>query len=251
MNTKIALFAGLSVFAAGLVSGMFTQRMLAPEPEAVALAPEPAAADRGETLAQMEQRRPRTENRVRDDAFDWMDAEPEPMAREAVLPGEPGEAIRPPPRDRENGDGPAWGRVAWTNREAWMEQRRIEQLARMQNIRSNLVEKAELNEQQEVRFDVLVAAMNMRLLEQSRTWQEAIENGTMGRHEVRARAMKEIGSALSVTYDELDRNMPPEWRTATTNESVNLWTFIEPEVWGAMRPLMGRGRPPRPNPPAQ
>ena len=243
MNSKYALVVAGLIFAAGLVSGMFAQRMLAPEP-----APEqsaaPAATPPGETLGQMEQRRPRTERPPRDETFDWMEPAPAP----AVAP-EPREESASPDRamrDERDGGTPPWGRVAWTSREAWIEQRRLEQQARMQSIRSNLVEKAKLDEQQAVRFDVLVTAMNMRLLEQTKLWQQALEDGALTRPEVRARAMKEIGTVLSMTYDELDRNMPPEWRTETTNEAVNLWTFIEPEIWTEMRPLMGRGRPPRP-----
>lgn len=248
--TKQMAGIGLLIFGVGVVSGMIAQRLIAPEPD-----PEPVAETQVASMPSgprydeaMPERRRET-RATRDfspEMFEMMSgpsAATEPP-REARPPAEP-----PPtnaPRENRDREEFPWGREMWTNREAWIAQRLAEREERIERMRSNLVEQAKLNEQQEVRFEVLIAAMNLRLREQAALWREAIESGAMSRPEARARAMKEIGSAISLTYDELDRNMPPNWRTATTNESINLWTFIDPELWRDMRPLMGRGRPPTP-----
>ncbi len=245
MNRSTLLLAAL-LFAAGWVSGMVAQRFIdtpAVEPPAeIAAAPAPRET--------REEAAPKPGGRERR-ALDAESAAPDEPADSR----EEGMASLLPPMDepaREiddtRGDTP-WGRDAWTNREAWLEQRRAEREERVNRMRSNLIEKAKLSEDQTVRFDVLVTSMNLRLQQQTQLWQEALESGLMSRAEIRARAMKEVGTAVSLTYDELDRNLPAEWRSDITNESVNLWTFIDPDIWRAMRPLMGgRGRP---NPPSR
>ena len=241
---RIPLLLAALLFAAGLVTGMVAQRLLStPAVEPLADAMQPAA-----TVADNTDGAPASAPRERRDAYPE-DAEQAaaPEAREEwmstfAMPMEES------PRETDGArDEAPWGRGAWTNREAWLEQRRIEREEQVNRMRSNLVERAGLSDDQTVRFDVLVTAMNLRLQQQTRLWQEALESGLMSRAEIRARAMKEVGTAVTLTYDELDRNLPPEWRSDTTNEAVNLWTFIEPETWRAMRPLMGgRGRPNRP-----
>ena len=118
--------------------------------------------------------------------------------------------------------------------------------------RTNFVAQAELKEEETVRFDVLMASLNMRLKQQSEKWRESLDSGVVSRAEVRARAMSEISSALVLTYDELDRNMPDGWREVA-GQDFNLMTFIEPEVWQELRPIMRggfrRGGPPGNNPP--
>lgn len=243
MNRSSTWLAVL-LFAAGVVSGMVAQRILdtpAVEPIAAApavlppgasreaAAPDPARWERHATGEEPDTSREHAESRE-----DGMASLLSPM-------DEPASEI-----DDPRGDAP-WGRGAWTNREAWLEQRRVEREERVNRMRSNLIERTKLSEEQTVRFDVLVTSMNLRLQQQTRLWQEALDSGLMSRAEIRARAMQEVGAAVALTYDELDRNLPAEWRSDTTNESVNLWTFIDPDIWRAMRPLMGgRGRP---NPP--
>lgn len=125
-------------------------------------------------------------------------------------------------------------------REAWWARRTAERLRNAERMRSNLVERARLDPWQTTRFDVLVAAMNLRLRRHAEELRAALERGELNPHEARARAMKEIGSAVALTYDELDRNMPPGWRAATTNDPIDLWSFVEPDVWRELRALRGR-----------
>lgn len=249
MTKQTAGFLALA-FGAGVVSGMFAQRLIKPAP---ALEPvdkrlvsaSPYEPLHGEDLAQ--HRREIRESRdnspsIFESGFDSAAAAESAREEHSMLGALPADASHAP-HDGEDSSRP---RAAWTNRESWLAQRLAEREARITRMRSNLIEQARLNDQQALRFEVLIAAMNLRLKEQARLWREAIDSGAMTPHEARARAMKEIGSAVSLTYDELDRNMPPNWRAATTNESINLWTFIEPELWRDLRPLMGRGRPPLP-----
>lgn len=249
--TKQMAGMGLLVFGVGVVSGMLTQRLIAPAPspgppteEEMHTASMPSGPRYGEVMSERE-RETRAPHDFSPEMFDMLSgpgAAPEAARAARPLADPPADA----PRENRDREEFPWGRDMWTNREAWIAQRLAEREERITRMRSNLVEQAKLNEQQQVRFEVLIAAMNLRLKEQAALWREAIESGAMSRPEARARAMKEIGSAIALTYDELDRNMPANWRTATTNESINLWTFIDPALWREMRPLMGRGRPPAP-----
>jgi len=92
---------------------------------------------------------------------------------------------------------------------AWFSEQRRE---RARQERTNFLAQAELKEEETVRFDVLMAALNLRLQQQSEKWREALDGGLVSRAEIRARAMGEISSALVLTYDELDRSMPDGWR---------------------------------------
>lgn len=160
------------------------------------------------------------------------------------------EGGRPPWMDGRDGFGPP--PEIRTNREAmmaWMAEQRRE---RARQERTNFVAQAELKEEETVRFDVLMASLNMRLKQQSEKWRESLDSGLVSRAEIRARAMSEISSALVLTYDELDRNMPDGWREVA-GQDFNLMTFIEPEVWQELRPIMRggfrRGGPPDNNAP--
>lgn len=243
MITKYAL--AILLFGAGLVSGMFAQRLLVlstpAERQTVA-----SAAQRDESARAALLKQPSSTSETRADAPLWQETI---EWRKPEAEGDNGQAHssyaseRRPERDepRQNWTPEMWA----SNRAAWVERARAERLARMETMRSNLVEQAKLTTNQAVRFDVIVSAMNLRLQQQAETFQKALENGTMTRPEVRARAMKEIGTVMALTYDELDRNMPTRWRAETESDALNLWTFIDSEVWRELRPAMrghmGRG----------
>lgn len=242
MISKYSIGVGVLVFGAGLVSGMFTQRVMTPTPESV-----PAVAAPLPEVQHASLKQPASTRTSEPDAEVWQDT---------LSWDEPTETPPAPPREvpaneRLNREErrQTWDRTSVTNREqweanreAWAERRRIEGEIRKATIRSNFVEHAKLSDAQAVRFDVLVAAMNMRLNEQAQVWREAAESGKISRSEARARMMKEFGTALSLTYDELDRNMPTDWRTNTSGDGFNLWSFVDTDVWHSMR---GGGRGPR------
>lgn len=235
MISKHSIGIGVLVFGAGLVSGMFTQRIMtaAPEPDPLAAAlPEIQHASLKQPLST---RAPEPEPEVWQDTIPWDEPTEAP-------PRPPRETERPIREERRQ----MWERTSVTNREqweanreAWAERRRIEGEIRRATSRSNFVEHAKLSDAQAVRFDVLVAAMNMRLNEQAKIWREAVESGKISRSEARARMMKEFGTALALTYDELDRNMPADWRANTSDDGFNLWSFVDSDIWRSMRG--GRG----------
>ncbi len=247
MSAKYIL--GILLFSAGLVSGMLAQRAITPAPELSA----PVSAPTPQ-LASASLKQPEIARDSHEDSVVWQEevdlTEPQfehssESSHQSFTVSEQSE--RSEWRGRPNRE--TWTNreaafeAAWSNREAWIAYRRAEQVARQATIRSNFVKQADLSEDQAVRFDVLMSAMNLRLQQQAQIWQKAIEDGTMTRPEIRARAMKEVGTALALTYDELDRSMPADWRTTTSNETMNLWTFIDPDVMRAMRPAMS-GRVP-------
>ena len=233
---RIVVIVGSTCFLAGLGLGVLVPTLLTPAPEEK---PIPLTA--------------KTEPAAAPDAFsqtEFPDRPPEPLHEIPIAPevanperdlarmNQPPEGGRPPWWDDREGQGPP--PEIRTNREAmmaWMAERRLE---RAQQLRSNFVAKAELKDEEAVRFDVLMAALNMRLKEQSAKWREAMDSGAMTRSEVRARAMSEISQAMVITYDELDRNMPAGWREQA-GEDFNLMTFVEPDVWRELRPVMRGG----------
>lgn len=237
---KSTLLSGLAIFAAGLALGAAAHRHFSTSPAAMPTpagtpGPAPAPAERVETVPSFQ---PATAAPEAD--LSW-EGNPVPAA-DTPIP-------RPPPeftRSWPSNDGPPWARGDWTNREAWMARRAEEMKERAAEQRSNFVAEAKLDEDQATRFDVLVAAMNMRLEGKIREWSALMQDGTLPRPETRARAMKEISEIMVMTYDELDRNMPEGWRdSAGTNFNLN--TFVDPELWRDMRPLLRggfRGGPP-------
>ena len=240
---RILYIVGGTAFAAGLGVGLLASILLAPEPSTVIDPVVREAAPIQPVYQDLEPAphfaEPPTENEPRP-------ADPAGPDREMARMSNGPDGGRPPWWDDRDGQGPP--PEVRTNREAmmnWMDQRRRE---RATELRTNFVAHAKLSEPETVRFDVLMTALNLRLKEQSSKWQQAMESETMTRAEVRARAMAEISDAMVMTYDELDRNMPAGWRdSAGTN--FNLMTFIEPEVWRELRPVMrggfrGGGPPP-------
>lgn len=235
MISRTSIGIGVLVFGAGLVSGMFAQRVMAPTPEPSTVAAVSLPDVQHASLKQpVSARRAEPETEVWQETISWDDAvEPQQTYSEPATADE-----RPNREERRR----MWDQTSVTNREqweanreAWAERRRVEGEIRKAAIRSNFVEHAKLSDAQAVRFDVLVAAMNMRLNEQAKIWREAADSGAISRSEARARMMKEFGTALSLTYDELDRNMPADWRASTSDDGFNLWSFVDTDIWRSMR----------------
>ena len=111
---------------------------------------------------------------------------------------------------------------------------------RAERQRTNFIARAKLDESQATRFDVLVSSMNVRLGERLQEWNTYLSNNVLPRAEARARVMKDISAVMVLTYDEMDRNMPPGWRDEAGPE-FSLPAFIDPEIARGMRPIVGRG----------
>ncbi len=95
--------------------------------------------------------------------------------------------------------------------------------------RESFASRVPTNEAQAVRFDVLMEAMNIRLGTTIEKWVDAIKTQEVFTAETGVRMMNELTDAIVVTYDELDRNMPPDWREKAGPE-FQLLDFIDPEV---------------------
>lgn len=100
--------------------------------------------------------------------------------------------------------------------------------------RSSFVSNVGLNKDQENQFDILVGAMNLRLGDSIEKWAVYLKAKQDLNPEDGIRIMKDLSEAMVLTYDELDRNMPPDWRNKA-GENFQLFNFIDPEV---ARPLV-------------
>ncbi len=157
------------------------------------------------------------------------DAPPGPAA---AADGEPGETAPAPPRPepppREPGDMQA-------DIDAAIEVFRV----RAEASRNAFVANAELSRQQAADFDVLVAAMNVRLAQKIEDWARRLQTADdLSMPETGARMINDLSSALVVTYDELDRKMPSDWRQNPSGAAsgFDLADFIDPSV---ALPLVG------------
>jgi hypothetical protein len=112
--------------------------------------------------------------------------------------------------------------------------RRIEEAARLWEIRAELARDGFLSsigadEEQSLRFDVLMEAMNIRLEHAIESWAQVLVAGEMPVREVGVRMMNEISEALVITYDEMDRGMPSTWKQNAGPE-FQLIDYIDPTV---------------------
>ena len=95
--------------------------------------------------------------------------------------------------------------------------------------RNSFLENLGAGEEEANQFDVLIAAMNLRL---ANTIGNSVD--TSGEPEAigfehGARLIHELSGAVVLTYDEMDRTLPEDWREATDSEFA-LSDFIDPSV---------------------
>lgn len=107
--------------------------------------------------------------------------------------------------------------------------------------RSSFISNTVLTASEAVRFDVLAAAMNVRLAARLDPVVEAYESGWRPTPEERTRLALDVSAILVATYDELDRNLPPDWREGATNSYFSLTQFVDPRYMPFMR---GMSSPP-------
>ena len=107
--------------------------------------------------------------------------------------------------------------------------------------RAEFVSNAVLNEAEATRFDVLASAMNIRLKQLLDPVVQQYQNGWRPAPEDRTRLMAQISAVLVTTYDEMDRNMPKDWRDSVpSNSTFSLTQFVEPQYTPFMRGLGAR-----------
>jgi hypothetical protein len=95
--------------------------------------------------------------------------------------------------------------------------------------RNSFVSNVELNKEQETRFDVLVEAMNIRLSDSIDRWTEYLKTKKTLSNEDSVRMVKDLSDVMVFTYDEMDKNMPKNWREKS-GENFQLFNFIDPDV---------------------
>lgn len=121
-----------------------------------------------------------------------------------------------------------------TNQTAISFEERIEEAAELWRIRSDIVRSgfvrsARLTPEQTVQFDVLVEAMNIRLKDRIAEWTEVLEKEETVSPETGVRMINDLSEVLVVTYDEMDRTLPAEWRQ-NAGSSFDLGGLIDPMV---------------------
>ena len=95
--------------------------------------------------------------------------------------------------------------------------------------RNSFIQNTHLNEEQKMRFDVLMEAMNLRLASTIENWVRQLGPEPELGPEVGLRMLHELSGAMVVTYDELDRNLPSGWRDQA-GDKFELMNFIDPDV---------------------
>ena len=113
-------------------------------------------------------------------------------------------------------------------------EKRIEQAAELWGMRSDIARNSFLTninatEEESGRFDILVEAMNIRLESTIGKWAATLNEDSVPAREAGLRMMNEITDALVLTYDELNRSMPPSWSDDAGNE-FQLVDYIDPLV---------------------
>jgi hypothetical protein len=135
------------------------------------------------------------------------------------------EAVAPEPGLGDD-DGEDQGRSRMEKRieaakEAWR--------ARSDLARTSFLDNLGASEEESLRFDVLIEAMNIRIGQTIDSWVDRVEQQEVVRAEDGARLMHELTGAVVLTYDEIDRSFGPEWREKSDDRFM-LVDFVDPSV---------------------
>ena len=101
--------------------------------------------------------------------------------------------------------------------------------ARSDLARGSFLHNMRATEEQSRDFDVLLAAMNLKMEQRIGNWVETIKEKDVVRPEDGARLMHALTGVVVETYDEFDRKLPPTWREAGGEEFM-LFDFVNPSV---------------------
>lgn len=94
--------------------------------------------------------------------------------------------------------------------------------------RDGFLSVATSNEQEETDFDVLMAAMNLRLSNSVRTWVDFVKTNQVFTPECSVRMMNDFSDVMVQAYTDMDRVLP-EWREKTDGK-FNTMDFVDPTV---------------------
>lgn len=95
--------------------------------------------------------------------------------------------------------------------------------------RNSFVSTVTTTEEQAAQFEVTMAAMNIRLSNNIRTWVDFVKKEGTVTPETGIRIMNDLSSSLVLAYNDLDRTMPPDWRQKA-GAKFQVFDFINPEV---------------------
>jgi len=95
--------------------------------------------------------------------------------------------------------------------------------------RNSFLENTEADQQQAIRFDVLIEGMNIRLKNHIDQWAVEMEGREAIRAEDGARLIHALSGDVVLTYDEFDRSFPEGWREDAGME-FKIFDFIDPSV---------------------
>jgi len=113
-------------------------------------------------------------------------------------------------------------------------QRNIDEAIELWKLRSDIARSTFLangrfSEEDAVDFDVLVETMNVRLRQSIKSWANEVREKEKVGTEEGIRLVNEVTDVLVLTYDEMDRKLPENWRD-TGGKGLQLGDFIDPSV---------------------
>ena len=102
--------------------------------------------------------------------------------------------------------------------------------------RNSFLSRTGLRENAVVDFDVIIAAMNLRLRSSFEDLARTLAAGEDLTTERGVRMINNLTGVLALTYDELDRKLPTTWRAAG-GDDFDLTDFIDPSVAEPLIPV--------------
>ncbi len=117
-----------------------------------------------------------------------------------------------------------------------LEEARAAWAVRVDIARNTFVARTGLRGDDLQRFDVAMAAMNLRFKAAFEKLALALAAGEEINAERGIRTVHELTGILALAYDELDRQLPPAWR-ATAGDDFNLVDFVDPSVAEPLIPV--------------
>lgn len=170
----------------------------------------------------------KTENPVQT-VTDWVRLPPRTEPTPPPEPAPEGVTEDPPPIQPETAPPPPLDLRAQIDEamELWK--------IRTEIARNTLVAQAKFGPEEAAQFDVLLAAMNLRIRASIEQIAASLRAGEEPSPESGVRAIHALSGALATTYDEMDRTLPPGWRVAG-EEPVDLVDFVDPSV---AEPMIG------------
>ena len=101
--------------------------------------------------------------------------------------------------------------------------------ARVGIARSTFVSNAGLSQTETEHFDVLVDAMNIRLAHSVEQFTAHVKEGKAVGEPEGIKLLRDLTSAMAMTYDEMDASFPESWRR-DSGKGFSLTDFVDPAV---------------------